>query len=293
MVFVEEYIWTFHVPLFMFLSGYVYRLTGGWEAKGTRKKFLLHKLCNLGIPYFVFSSIYILINRVTSGVNNSSSISDILMLWRTPVAQYWFLYALFILFVIWSIIPGGETPNLILTTICTFVSIMPINLGILASSMWMSLFFGLGTVVNIKKIREWPLIIKNSIIISQVLGAIFFLNIINENAITSRFFAVLGIVTSIVAVSLLDKCDCVEKCMLVLSRYSFPIYLLHTIFTAGFRIVLLKIGVNNYLLHVLLGIIVGIGIPIIGMNIIKNCKILLFIFYPSSTVMCIRKNKSY
>lgn len=99
--------------------------------------------------------------------------------------------------------------------------------------------------------------------------------IIRTFSITSRFFAVLGIVTSIVAVSLLDKCDCVEKCMLVLSRYSFPIYLLHTIFTAGFRIVLLKIGVSNYLLHVLLGIIVGIRIPIIGMNIIKNCKILL------------------
>lgn len=151
MAFVEEYIWTFHVPLFMFLSGYVYRLTGGWEAKGTRKKFLLHKLLNLGIPYFVFSSIYILINSVTSGVNHSSSISDILMLWRTPVAQYWFLYALFILFVIWSIIPGGTTPNLILTMICTFVSILSINLGVFASSMWMSLFFGLGTVVNIKK----------------------------------------------------------------------------------------------------------------------------------------------
>ena len=41
--------------------------------------------------------------------------------------------------------------NVILTTICTFVSIMLINLGIFASSMWMSLFFGLGTVVNIKK----------------------------------------------------------------------------------------------------------------------------------------------
>ena len=170
---------------------------------------------------------------------------------------------------------------------------MPINLGIFASSMWMSLFFGLGTVVNIKKIREWPLKIKNLIIISQVLGAIFFLNIISENAITSCFFALLGIVTSIVAVSLLDKCDCVEKCMLVLNRYSFPIYLLHTIFTAGFRIVLLKVGVSNYLLHVLLGIIVGIGIPIIGMNVIKSCKILLFIFYPSSTVMRLRKNKSY
>lgn len=294
MVFVEEYIWTFHVPLFMFLSGYVYRLTGGWETKGTRKKFLLHKLLNLGIPYFVFSSIYILINSVISGVNNSSNISDILMLWRTPVAQYWFLYALFFIFVIWSIIPGRSlTLNLILTTVCTSVGIIPINLGIFATSIAMSLFFGLGTAVNIQKIRKWPLKIKNVLIISQVLGAICFLNILSENAITSRLFSVLGIVSSIIVVSLVDKCNCVVKCLLTLNRYSFPIYLLHTIFTAGFRIALLKVGVNNYLIHVLLGTIVGIGVPIIGMKIIKNCKILLFVFYPSSTLMCIRKNKSY
>ena len=87
---------------------------------------------------------------------------------------------------------GGTTTDLILTTICTFVSIMPVNLGNFASSMWMSLFFGLGTVVNIKKIKEWPLKIKYSIIICQVLGAILFLNIINENAITSRFFFSIG-----------------------------------------------------------------------------------------------------
>lgn len=35
MIFVEEYIWTFHVPLFMFLSGYVYRLTGGFYPSST------------------------------------------------------------------------------------------------------------------------------------------------------------------------------------------------------------------------------------------------------------------
>lgn len=52
---------------------------------------------------------------------------------------------------------------------------------------------------------------------------------------------------------------------------------------------LLKVGMTNYLLHVLLGIIVGIGIPIVGMNIIKNCDILLFMFYPSSTLMRIKR----
>ena len=102
MVFVEEYIWTIYVSQRICIQ-----IDWRMGSKKTRKNFLLHKLFNLGIPYFVFSSIYILINSVTSGVNNSSSISDILMLWRTPVAQYWFLYALFILFVIWSIIPGG------------------------------------------------------------------------------------------------------------------------------------------------------------------------------------------
>lgn len=84
-------------------------------------------------------------------------------------------------------------------------------------------------------------------------------------------FLVLGIVSSIVVVSLVDKCNCVGKCLLVLNRYSFPIYLL----------------------HVLLEIIVGIGVPIICMKIIKNCKILLFVFYPPSRLMRIRKNKLY
>ena len=290
MVFVEEYIWTFHVPLFMFLSGYVYRLTGGWEAKGTRKNFLLHKLFNLGIPYFVFSSIYILINSVTSEVNNSSNISDILILWRTPVAQYWFLYALFFLFVIWSIIPGGDSNlNLLLTTVCTIVSIISLNLGIFASSLEMALFFGLGTIINIQKIREWPLKIKNALIISQVLGAIWFLNIITKNAITDKVFSIVGIIVSVAIVSIIGKYNYADKCLLFLNKYSFPIYLLHTIFTAGLRIVLLKVGMTNYLLHVLFGIIVGIGIPIVGMNIIKNCDILFFVFYPSSTLMRIKR----
>ena len=220
MVFVEDYIWTFHVPLFMFLSGYVYRLTGGWKAKGTRKNFLLHKLLNLGIPYFVFSSIYILINSLTSEVNNSSNISDILILWRTPVAQYWFLYALFFLFVIWSIIPGGDSNlNLLLTTVCTIVSIIPLNFGIFASSLEMALFFGLGTIINIQKIREWPLKIKNALIISQVLGAICFLNIITKNAITDKVFSIVGIIVSVAIVSIIGKYNYADKYLLF---YGYP-----------------------------------------------------------------------
>ena len=90
----EFFIWSFHVALFLFLSGVVYRLTGEWKHHKTRFGFMLHKLLNLGIPYVVFSVVYISINSLVGEVNTQSSFADILSIWKTPVAQYWFLYAL-------------------------------------------------------------------------------------------------------------------------------------------------------------------------------------------------------
>ena len=51
----EKFIWSFHIDLFMFLSGYVYSITGGISRAKSRISFILSKLLNLGIPDFVFS----------------------------------------------------------------------------------------------------------------------------------------------------------------------------------------------------------------------------------------------
>lgn len=56
--FLEKFIWSFHMALFMFLSGYVYQITGEWKGKQSRIKFICHKLLNLGVPYFVFYYLY-------------------------------------------------------------------------------------------------------------------------------------------------------------------------------------------------------------------------------------------
>ncbi|MDY6315454.1 MAG: acyltransferase family protein [Clostridia bacterium] len=50
----EKFIWSFHVPLFLFLSGYIYKITKEWKSKGRRLRFIKHKLINLGIPYVFF-----------------------------------------------------------------------------------------------------------------------------------------------------------------------------------------------------------------------------------------------
>ena len=96
----ELFIWSFHVALFLFLSGVVYKETNEWKSKKTRLSFIAHKFLNLGVPYFVFSTIYILINSFVGEANTNSSALDVLNIWKTPVAQYWFLYALFFLFLI-------------------------------------------------------------------------------------------------------------------------------------------------------------------------------------------------
>ena len=51
----ELFIWSFHVALFLFLSGVVYTLTGEWKRQKTKGKFILHKLLSLGVPYVVDS----------------------------------------------------------------------------------------------------------------------------------------------------------------------------------------------------------------------------------------------
>jgi fucose 4-O-acetylase-like acetyltransferase len=79
------FIWSFHVALFLFLSGVVYKLTGEWKNQKTKGRFILHKLLSLGVPYVVFSSVYIVINSLGGAVNTQSSIRDILFIWKTPV----------------------------------------------------------------------------------------------------------------------------------------------------------------------------------------------------------------
>ena len=40
----EKFIWSFHVALFLFLSGVVYKVTGEWKSKKTKLRFISYKL---------------------------------------------------------------------------------------------------------------------------------------------------------------------------------------------------------------------------------------------------------
>lgn len=281
----ELFIWSFHVALFLFLSGVVYRLTGEWHSHGTRRGFVLHKLIGLGIPYVVFSSVYIAINSLVGGVNTQSSLTDILYIWKTPVAQYWYLYALFFLFCIWAPL-SGVLKNWQITVLALVIGYgVPLlggSLGCFAVVFYSSLAFGVGTFVDFGRLEKPATPIKCLVILLHAAaGAVFVLLNIIEAPFVKEFMLLLGIYASILLISMLQRCKAVAAFLGFMNRYSFQIYLLHTIFTAGIRIVLLRLNITQWWIHVPVGTVCGIVFSVLAAMIAKRVGFLQFFFFPT------------
>lgn len=281
----EKFIWSFHVALFMFLSGVVYQQTGQWKTRQTKFRFILHKLCSLGIPYAVFSTVYIAINSLVGQTNTQSSLLDICYIWKTPVAQYWFLYALFFLFCIWSVLSGllpdwGIT--LVVVSIAYILPLFGIGFGSFDVVFYSALAFGLGTCIPFSVMTKTPLWVKWVVVFAHIATGII-LVMMNwiEKPVVEEFMTCFGIYASVMLICLVRDCKPVTAFLDFMSRYSFQVYLLHTIFTAGVRIVLLRMNITWWWLHVILGTAAGIGCSVLAAVIARKFKFLNFFFFPT------------
>lgn len=295
-LFFENYFNSFHVALFMFISGFVYKYTGGWERKKSKYVFLRNKFIDLAVPYFFFSIIYIIINSLfSSSVNTEFELIDILKIWRTPVAQYWFLYTLFFIFLFFVLIDGRLDKKIVISilfVIAFFRAYYKINLGPFSSFFTYAGIFGVGSMIEnlkVKKLGNW----WKAFIFMISLGAFFlsFYFSVNEVWVIGLLLKFIGIYGSIQLISLID-CTVIKKILLFISRYSFHIYLLHTIFTSAIRILLIKMSIYNYYIHTIIGILVGILIPCIIGFISSKYSILNFVFAPTHVITKLREQKN-
>ena len=281
----EKFIWSFHVNLFMFLSGVVYKMTGEWKSKKTKAGFIKNKFLSLVIPYIVFSVIYILIHSCVGQANTGSTPTDILYIWKTPIAQYWFLYALFFLFCIWTILSGILNNYLITIVVVATAYILSdfgVPMGSFSAVFYSALAFGLGTCVDFNFITKIPSPVKCVVIVAHIVTAVLLIwyNKI-ECAFVKEIMTLFGIYSSILFISLIQDLKPVSKFLTFINKYSFQTYLLHTIFTAGIRIVMVKAGITWWWLHILCGILAGIIFSVAAAKIAEKFKFLNFFFFPA------------
>lgn len=287
----NQTIYYFHVPLFFLCSGYLYQKHSKIDSFLTWKKYLHKKLYSLGIPYITFTTITFFLKKIFENSVNDQSTEYLSTLFLNPIAPYWYLYVLFFLF---TVIPTVQNENKLklflglsmLSKIAmeAFGEILPMPYllsGILNQSVW----FVSGMYLTIPKMNPW------SHKKSSILGILFLLVSIlfYKNNITfvgmELFLGCLACFTIAAFFRSYDQrkktstYELSTKIILFFSNYTFSIFLMHTIFAAGIRSILLKIGVTNIILHSVFGLLSSLVFPIITSWFIGQLTLYLSSFF--------------
>ncbi len=279
-------IYYFHVPLFFICSGYLYQKYS--EVNSARRWYrnVAKKALILGVPYITFTTItWILKTLFSNSVND-----DIGGLYSTlifhPTAPYWYLYALFFIFLVTPTFSGIKmaVAGLILAVGAKICSLTGMWNSIYAVSTVISneIWFVLGMSICIFDVKTEDK--KQQGVLSGVLFialsvAVYMTDF--HSVLVTFAMGGLGCVAVLLLVGRGFKEKRFRKVMDFLAKYTMPIFLMHTLFAAPMRTVLLKTGIENAVIHVVLGLGISFIGPIIAAWIMKKTKWLEFFLYPN------------
>lgn len=296
--FINWFIYLFHMPLFMCISGFLYCKTKKEFTWESYKEFEINKIINLLIPYVTFYLTFIGINMMfSSSVNNVRGLNDLLGILNNPMPPFWFLYALLSIFIVIPIIElifkNNKKTTFVFWAILKIISIfIKTNIYFIDAIMSYSIYFYFGTFINEKSKFEKKKNISINIfcIIIYIIMSIIYYR--HNKYITSFYINLMNIIFAISGIYIcINIFRTIEpsKFLDTFKNYTFQIYLTHTIFAAGIRIVLLKIGITNYFIQFSIGLIVSIYVPVIMSIISKKIMYTEIFFYPTKTIKELKK----
>ena len=276
---IDYVIYTFHMPLFFFLSGlFILKSLD----KRNYKQFALLKIKQLFYLYIIWSLLQFFIQLMFSNsINGSVNYYDIFHLFYLPKGQMWFVYVLlFFLLTLGFVFKQIKSKNkrLIILSVLIVVASLLREFGfssnfVLDKIAVNFLFIVLGilySLVNIKVSKKY------FIITFLIFGGVLYFNIINntlnyDNQFLSAIFGVLSVI-------LLCRFSS-TKFLAKFGDVSLEIYLSHIIFASGIRIVLHKIFlIENIFVHVLVGLFVGLVFPLLLLKLINKIQFGFFLF---------------
>lgn len=283
----DSTIYCFHVALFFICSGYLYQKTIIVNSVDSWMRNAIKKLIILGIPYISFSIVTWLLKMVFSGAVNEQPTGLIETLIFQPTAPYWYLYCLFFLFIVTPTISRRKSAivlvvlalmgkTLILTN--NESSLYAVN-TVLSNEIW----FVAGMCLAMS--NRWKQ--KVNLTLGGIVVGIFiaFSVLIYNKGITDGFVLTgLGCIACFGFIALFASVQGEIKWMDFVARYTMPIFLMHTIFAAFVRSLLLKIGIQNCLIHIILGLGIGFVGPILAAEIMKRFKWMDVFLYPGKYI---------
>lgn len=280
-------IYYFHVPLFFICSGYLYQKYSRVNDLISWKKNVAKKALALGVPYVTFTTATWVLKTVFSGSVNDQvgGLGDTLLL--HPTAPYWYLYALFFIFLVTPTFSTMKTAviGLIVAVVAKALVLTGGGTGIYAVSTVLAneIWFVLGMSVSAFNVELRGKKLQGTVIGLLFLGLSIAVYMTNVQSLAVSFgLGLMACATIILLVVAYE--DEFGNAMRFLAKYTMPIFLMHTLFAAPLRSVLLKIGITNAVVHVLLGLGISFAGPIAAAWIMKKTKWLEFFLYPNKFI---------
>ncbi|MHB4492348.1 acyltransferase family protein [Klebsiella pneumoniae] len=289
--YLDNVIYSFHMPLFFFLSGLFFVSS---IKNRSKKVFLWSKFKNVIYPYAVWSLIQGGVEVFFSKYTNAkTSISDVLLFPLYPRAQFWFLYALFMIFIICAIIYHKKyflklLPVFFLVSFVVYVCSGDFGNGFHFNYVSQNaVFFFLGCMFS----KYYQILMK--IMSNKSFAVLTCLFVLMEYLYFIQYgnnYLPLNLYTALIA---FISIAWVSNTSILLSGYNFRwlenigklsliIYLVHILAASGTRIILSKIfHVESWLIHVLLGTFIGVTAPLIFYKLVVRYRLNFIFEYPS------------
>lgn len=264
------------MPLFTFISGYVYCYR---PLSGSPGRFLKGKLRRLALPLIFVGTLFALLQYLTPGTNTSHEPLELWRIYLFPFAHYWYLQALLVIFALFALLEYSgltATPRNLLAlmlALCFFYPYRQILPGFFSLQLAFYLFpyFILGVLYY--RVLE-PLVRRHARLLLPALallclGYVSFTTGLGDTGTLSY----LSLGFSILLLLLAATANVHIPLLARLGAYSYAIYLLHVFFTAATRLVLERLGVTHPYLGFLLGLSAGLLGPVL---VYLACKPLLW-----------------
>ena len=280
-------IYYFHVPLFFICSGYLYQKYSKVNSVDSWLKNVAKKALALGVPYATFTTAtWVLKKMFSSSVNDQiGGLGDTLLL--HPTAPYWYLYALFFIFLVTPTFRSVKAAavGLLVAIVAKGLILTGGGYGVYAVSTVLSneIWFVIGISICAFNVQLKGRKVQGTIcgLLFIILSILVYTAEISDSAIS---FA-MGLLACVAVIMLVAGFE--EKFgrgMDSLAKYTMPIFLMHTLFAAPLRSILMKIGIENAVIHVVLGLGISFAGPIMAAWVMKKTKWLEFFLYPNKFV---------
>jgi Uncharacterized protein conserved in bacteria len=256
------------MPLFTFISGFIYAMHSEKNRQfdrfiGNKVRRLIVPLLTVGVPITVMQSI-------SPGVNKSVSLADALLSPLFPVNHFWFLPAIFLIFIAVGILnQRGILDKGIYFSFVLFISfaifVSPLsgtNFLSIDGAIYLFPFFLTGMAAQ--KYLPLP---QKSLQQASIIGVLalaclqVYLASHHRDLVVDRR-NLWALATGTISCILLYFCHFKSRILAFVGGHSFAIYLFHTVFAVAVRVALNRSGVVNVHLFVLLELIAGIGLPV-------------------------------